>query len=393
MARTTHATDRRKSAAKRQAKPGSRGQSGRGRPAARATRAASAPPTELQRLRDTLGTLDTKATALGTPLHRIQDAIHMVRAPLDLPAKLMRGLDDAHTAMAAIRIVTTGLSWVPGPIGTGAKAADRALKPFVQAPPSPHGILRNARDMAAEIDRALKPVREAIDRLQGPVDRATAAVDSLEARLAFLATAVDRLLQHYGASPPPGVEACAAKLNAPLQVALDAILKLEPEAGRALDTLAKALLALLAGLQPLIDVAAKLDKALSALAAKPIRDVMAVMRKLVSALEPYRRWAEFFLKEVINTVLKKLGLSLAAIERFFDQLVDSINPLKPIATLLANARARIAALAEKLIAAAEIEEALERLQALQRQLEQEIDAFLKSACGGLMLPKTLPAGR
>lgn len=363
------------------------------RQAASAARATQAPRSELQRLRDTLGALDSKVSAFGAPINQVRGAIRDARAPLDLPPKIIRALDDSHTALSTLRLATSGLGWVPGPIGTGAKAADRAIKPFLQPPPAPHGLLRNSRGITADIDRALKPVREALDRIEGPIDRAAAAIDAIDARLAFLVTAVDRLLGHYGAAPPPGIEACAAQLNAPLQIALEVLLRLEAEAGKALAALAQALQALLAGLKPLIDVAAALDKALAALAAKPIRDVLAALRKLVSALEPYRRWSALFLERVLASLLKKIGISLAEIDRFFDRLIDAVNPLKPIAAMLASARARLAALAEEFLAAIGAAELLAQLESLQQQVEREIDAFLQSACGGQMLPKALPAKR
>jgi hypothetical protein len=357
----------------------------------RSVRAATAPANELDRLRETLGALDGAIRRLGAPIQTVKTTIEALSAPLKLPPRIIQALTDTHTALSAMRIATTGLSWVPGPIGTGARAADKAIKPFVAAPPAPHGILRNARDITAEIDRGLKPVREAIERIEGPVNKAAGAFDAIEARLAHLIIATDRLVAHYGLSPPPGIEACAAQLNTPLHAALVAITRLEAEAGKALGTLAQTLEGLLAGLRPLTDAAASLEQALAALAAKPIRDMLSVLRKLVSALEPYRRWAEVLLKRILTELLKRFGISLAAIDRFFDRLINAVNPLKPLATILASAKARLAALGEKLLAAIGVADLLAQLEDLQRRAEQEIDAFLQSACGGKFMAQTLPA--
>jgi hypothetical protein len=356
---------------------------GRGRAGAAAT------PSELQSLKDNLTAIEGKVAALGKPVHGLSDLITKVKAPLALPQTIMRRLDDTTTAMKGLRLLATALSWVPGPIGTGAKAADKALKPFVAKPPAPKGYLGNARDIVADIDKTLKPARDAIEKIEKPVGKGVTATDAIDGKIVSLIAMADRLIAHYGAAPPAGIEACAKKLNGPLTVFLAQIEKAEAELGKGLATLNALLGALLAALTPLLDVAARLQKALGVFDSKAFRAVWSQVAKLVNALEPYRRKAAIILKAVIGKILKKIGIDARKVEKFFNGIVASINPLKPIQAVLAKLKAQLAAQVAKLIAAAGIAEKLAQLEALQKRLEKLLGTFLDGECRKVLMPEKL----
>lgn len=331
-------------------------------------------------MRDHLGVIAARLVALVTPLHRARDLIGAVKQPLSLPPTIIRRLDDATTILKTLRLVATGLSWVPGPIGAGASAAARAIGPFVAAPPPPRGILGNARAVVAEIETMVKPARIALEKLEKLLGKVTGALDTAHARILALIALADALLAKYGASPPPGIEACCARLNITLAAFLDQLAGIEQALAAALERLRGVLATLQGALAPLTRVAEQLDALLRAFAAKPFQAVLQVMRKLVETLEPWRRRAEWLLRKVLGGILKALGINLAAIERFFDGIINALNPLKPIEKALADLKAKLKAQLEALLRALGVTDLLDTLEALTGRLLGELDAFLKSAC-------------
>lgn len=363
----------------------------------RGRRVAAPPQSELRALRLRLGAIDARLTALGQPLHETLSVIRRIKAPLELPPLIIRRLDDAATALKVARLVTTGLSWVPGPIGVGARAADRAIAPLVSSPPPPRGVIGNARTSMAEIDRMVAPVRSAIAKVEKPLAQSSQRLDAVHGKIVAMIALADRLLAHYGDEPPPGVEACAARINAPLGDFLDAVEEIEARLAPALATLQGALDSALAALAPLSDIAKRLDAVLRALGSKAMQKVLAPMRKLVTALEPYRKWGERIVRAVLDKLLRSIGISLKAIERAFGRLISAIDPLKALTALVARLKAGLQNRLSALLKALGIDALLDRLSGLAAKAEAEIDAFLRSSCGAEMAPATLatakPGGR
>jgi hypothetical protein len=344
---------------------------------------------ELRTLRDQLGDIDGRLARLSAPLHETGALIGQVKAPLALPPLIIRRLDDATVALKAVRIVTTGLSWVPGPIGAGATAASRAIAPFVASPPPPRGILGNARTTMVGLDRTIAPIRTAIEKVEKPLATLTGRIDAVHAKVLSLLAMVDRLLAHYGDHPPPGIEACAARLNAPLATFLASLTKVEATLAEKLATLSAVLRDASAALAPLAEIADRLATVLRTLGSSAFQAVLKPLRSLVAALEPWRKRGEAILRMVLGRILKSLGLSLKAIDRAFSRIVSALDPMKPISALISRLDA---ALSEKLAAlrkALGIDALLAAVQALMEQVERDIDAFLKSACGNTLAPVTL----
>jgi hypothetical protein len=339
---------------------------------------------QLVALRDNIKAIDAHITSIQRPVHAVQDLIGQVKAPLAFPGALQQDLTDLNRLLASLRTVVTPLSILPAPIGPASRALKQALE--VLAGPPQSGSIGRMRDLAGQIDKALKPLRDLVTKIETPIKNTAETIDAMEGTVAYLRDMVAGVIARYGVQPPDDVEACAAKLNEPiarLRVVLD----------QAAATMAKyfaaiedALRSALAVLRPVGAVVAAVRKVLDVFRGKAMQAIIKVMTRFSNAIKPYVNKAEFIVKMAINRILKKLGIDATKLAAQIRKVIDALNPMKPIERAVSNALAAIRAFVAKLVDASGITKLLEQLADLRRALAQTLEAFLRSQCKAVLDP-------
>jgi hypothetical protein len=343
---------------------------------------AGAAPSQLVALRDNIKAIDAHVTSIQRPVHAVQDLIGQVKAPLAFPGALHQDLTDLQRLLASLRTVVTPLSILPAPIGPASRALKQALEVLVGPPGS--GSIGRTRDLAGQIDKALKPLRDLVTKIETPVKKTAETIDAMEGTIAYLRDMVAGVIARYGVQPPEDVEACAAKLNEPiarLRAALDEVASSMAELFSSLEAALRSALAVLRPLSAAIDA---VRRVLDVFRGKAMQAIIKVMTRFSNAIKPYVNKAELIVKIAISRILKKLGIDANKLAAQIRRMIDALNPMKPIERAIANALAAIRQFVAKLVDASGITKLLEQLADLKRQLAQILEAFLRSPCKALL---------
>lgn len=346
----------------------------------------------LSSLAANLQEMKQRVAAVGDPLHAVRNLLATVRKPLAFPGELAKHLKSLREIVVGVKTIATGLSWLPGPIGTGATALERAAKPLVEGPPPP-GSIAKLQKSVERVDTSLKPARDALDKMKTPLDKACGAVDAISGKLVFLENIVDGLVQRYGDHPPAEIESCATRLNTPVAAMLAAMRKVEDALRNPLDVAKSALSQVEQILKPVGQAISALSSALKALDSAAMRKIRSLLNRLVKAVEPYIRKIKIIVQKALNDALKKLGIDARKVEAYLDKLAQRLDPTKPIRQTIDRIQGRVGTLASELARSLGIGALLAQIESLREQLEREVEAFLASACGRVLAPaaSTRPA--
>ena len=394
-ARATAATPRGRSVAKSQSsKPKStsvaRRKAARGKaPARRRTGRVSvaSKKNQLVVLDQNTAELRGDLQAIKTPADKAHNAIEKVKAPLLLPGQIKAKVQRVKTVAKGLDSLARLASIIPGPIGVGAKGLHRALVPLIGKRGAP-GVLDQVLSALTRVDRALKPVVTKLNQVERPIDAARDDLENLLVQVSRLEAIAESVRSHYGAVPPEDVQACLGKLNGGLAPVVKPMRATRQRAEGPLAELAKGLDQLRAALKPLDAIARDVNRALSQLESKTVRQISKVLNKIARAVKPILDAWDWVIKNTIGRLLKLLGVNLGAIDRFFKNLIKALNPFKglqrKIDQITRNLTARVAALP----AVAALLRALGALPDLERQLDREIQKVLRGACRTLLLPSS-----
>jgi hypothetical protein len=335
-------------------------------------------------LRDNLAAIDAHVVSIQRPVHAVRDLIGQVKAPLAFPGRLHQDLTDLHRLLASLRTTVTPLAILPGPIGPAARGLKQALEALAGPPAS--GSIGRARDVAGKVDKALKPLRDLVAKIEKPVAEAAATIDQIQASVAYLRDMVARVVAHYGTAPPADVEACAAKLNEPVAAFRAALDVAAARISTFFATIEAALRAALAVLKPVGDVVRTVQKVLGVFRGKAMKAVLNALERFSNGIKPYVDKVEFVVRRAIDSVLKKLGINVSAFTGFFRKVIGALDPMKSVERAVNAALASVKAFVAKLVDATGVAALLEELAALKRQLAQAVEAFLRSRCKAVLDP-------
>jgi len=330
--------------------------------------------------------------ALKTPADKAHTAIEKVKTPLLLPGKIKAKVQRVKTVAKGLDSLARLVGIVPGPIGVGAKGLHRALVPLIGERGVP-GILDQVLSALTRVDKALKPVVKKLNQVERPIDAARDDLESLLVHVGRLEAIAVSVRGHYGATPPEDVQACLGKLNSGLAPIVKPMRAARKAAAGPLAELASTLDQLRAALKPLEDVARDVDRALSQLETKAVREMSKVLNKIAKAVKPILDAFDWVVKNTIGRLLKLLGVNLAAIDRFFKNLVNALNPFKGLQRRIDKITRDLAARVAALPAVAAMLRALGALSDLEKQLDREIEKVMRGACRTLLLPQSAKAGK
>lgn len=331
--------------------------------------------------------------ALKRPTDKAHDAIEKVKAPLLVPGRIKAKVERAKTIAKGLDSLARLVSIVPGPIGVGAKALHRALVPLLGERGVP-GILDQALATLTRVEQTLKPVVTKLNQVERPIDSARAELANLLVHVGRLTAIATSVRTHYGAVPPDDVQACLGKLNDGLSVVVAPIRAARQGAAEPLAQLATALDQLTAALKPLNDVARDVERALSQLDSKVVRDISNILTKIAEAIKPILDAWEWIIKQTIERLLKLFHIDLSAIDRFFKNLINALNPFKDLQRRIERITKDLAARVAALPAVAGLVRALDTLSNIESTLDRTVEAVMRGACRKLLLPEdALARGR
>jgi ABC-type transporter Mla subunit MlaD len=333
----------------------------------------AAVPTQLSALKLSLDQLLADLRLVRGPVDDLCRLIAAVKKPLTLPATLETNLTDLRTLLQVVNTVASSASWLPAPAGPAAKAATTGLKLFL-GPPKP-GALTEMINTAHAVDQALQPARKTIEKIEKPANKVAAGLGKVDTTLVALAEMTDRLIARHGASPPPEIEACAARLNGVLAPIAQAIETLKREVATGIKTLADALRALLPALQAFSGAVQRLQAALAKL--NPLRDALLKLKQVLSVVERVRKAGE----RAVKALLKQLGLDVNKIERWMNGILQQMNPFKPLKQALARLLAGLRRAIANLPGVDALLRMIDSIQELADRLQAALEDFLASECG------------
>jgi len=337
---------------------------------------------QLIALRDNLNAVDAHLRSIQRPVHSVKDLIGRIKGPLAFPGALHKDLSELYRLLSSLRTIMTPLSILPAPIGPAARAFKQTLETLTGPPKS--GSIGRARDLAGQIDKSLKPLRDLVAKIEKPVDDIAATIDEMEGRIAYLQQMVARVVARYGERPPADVEACAAKLNEPIAELRAGLDKAAAKMAKFFSSIENALRSALAVLKPVGDALKAVRKVLGTLRGRAMQSVIKVLSRFSNAIKPFVNKVEFIVNKVINGVLKKLGINMGAFTRYIRNLMNVLNPLKPIEKALARTLASIKRFVAKLVDVHMITDLLAQLTELKRRLAQIVEAFLRGPCKAVL---------
>lgn len=324
--------------------------------------------------------------ALKTPADRAQTAIERVKAPLLLPGQIKSQVKQVKAVAKGLDSLARMAGAVPGPIGVGARGLHRALVPLL-GKRGVKGLLDKTISALTRVERALKPVVTKLNKVERPIDAARDDLAALLVQVGRLEAVAESVRRHYGATPPDDVQACLGKLNAGLTPIVKPMRAARRRAEGPLTELAKALDRLRAALQPLKAIARDVERALSKLESKAVREISKALDRIARAVKPIIDAWEWVIENTIGRLMKLLGLNLGAIERFFANLIKALTPFKGLQRKLdgiaRDLRGRVAALPP----VTALLRGLGALPELERRLDREIGKALRGTCRALLLPE------
>lgn len=329
--------------------------------------------------------------AIKTPADKAHSAIEKVKAPLLVPGEIKAKVQRVKTVAKGLDSLARLASIVPGPIGVGAKGLHRALVPLIGKRGAP-GVFDQVLSALTRVDRALKPVVTKLNQVERPIDAARDDLENLLVHVGRLEAIAESVRSHYGAAPPEDVQACLGKLNQGLALVVKPMRAARERAAGPLAELAKGLDKLRAALKPLNTIAREVERALSQLESKTVREISKVLNKIARAVKPILDAWDWIIKNTIGRLLKLLGINLGAIDRFFKNLIKALNPFKGLQRRIDQITRDLAARVAALPAVAALLRALGALPDLERQLDREIQKVLRGACRTLLLPSSAKAG-
>jgi hypothetical protein len=357
------------------------------RPTRRGSIARSAEPQSATiALRDNLAAIDAHMTTVQKPVRAVQDLIGQIKAPLAFPRSLHQDLTDLHQLLASLRVTVTPLSILPGPIGPASRSLKQALEALAGPPQS--GSIGRTRDLVGRIDREVEPLRKLIEKIEAPVANAAASIDAIESNVAYLRDMVAGVIAHYGAQPPKDVDACAARLNKPVATVRTLLDEAAARVAGFFATVEKALRSALAVLKPIGDVVRAVQSVLSVFRSKAMKAILGVLTRFSNGIKPYVNKVEFVVRMAINRLLKKIGLSMDTFTGYIRKVINALNPMKPIERAVNAALASVRKFIAQLIDVSAIDELLQILSDLKRQLSQAMEAFLRSQCKAVLDPNS-----
>jgi hypothetical protein len=139
-------------------------------------------------------------------------------------------------------------------------------------------------------------------------------------------------------------------------------------------------------LKPVGDVVRTVQRVLGVFRGKAMKAVLNALERFSNGIKPYVNKIEFIVRRAIDSVLKKLGISLSAFTGLFRKVIGALDPMKPVERAVNAALAAVNAFVAKLVDASGIAALLEALDALKRQLAQAVEAFLRSPCKAVLDP-------
>lgn len=323
--------------------------------------------------------------ALKRPTDKAHDAIEKVKAPLLVPGQIKAKVERVKKIAKGLDALARLVSIVPGPIGVGAKGLHRALVPLLGERGVP-GILDQVLATLTRVEQTLKPVVTKLNQVERPVDSARAELANLLVHVGRLTAIATSVRTRYGAVPPDDVQACLGKLNDGLSVVVAPMRAARQAAAEPLAQLAAALDQLTATLKPLNDVARDVERALSQLDSKVVRDISSILTKIAEAVKPILDAWEWIIKQTIGRLLKLFHIDLSAIDRFFKNLVNALNPFKGLQQRIERITSDLAARVAALPAVAALVRALGTLSDIESTLDRTIEAVMRGACRNLLLP-------
>ena len=329
--------------------------------------------------------------AIKTPADKAHNAIEKVKAPLLLPGQIKAKVQRVKTVAKGLDSLARLASIIPGPIGIGAKGLHRALVPLIGKRGVP-GVLDQVLSALNRVDRALKPVVKKLNQVERPIDAARDDLENLLVQVSRLEAIAESVRSHYGATPPEDVQACLGKLNDGLGLVVGPMRATRQRAAGPLAELAKGLDQLRAALKPLDAIARDVNRALSQLESKTVRQISKALNKIARAVKPILDLWDKIIKNTIGRLLKALGINLGAIDRFFKNLIKALNPFKGLQRKIDQITRALKARVAALPAVAALLRALGALPDLERQLDREIQKVLRGACRTLLLPPGAKAG-
>lgn len=335
-------------------------------------------------LRDNLAAIDARLDSIRRPVHAVQNLIGQVKAPLAFPAALYQDLDDLHDLLSSLRTVVMPLSILPAPIGPAARGLKQALE--VLAGPPKTGSIGRTRAVVGEIDRKLQPLINLVERIETPVENTAATLDAMAGSIAYLRDMVARVIAHYGAQPPEDVQACAAQLNEPiawLRAALDQAAAAMVQLFNGIEAMLRSALVVL---KPIGEVLRTVQSVLSVFRGKAMKAIINGLSRFANGIKPYVNKAERVVRKAIDSVLKKVGVSLSAFEGYFRKVINALNPMKPIERAIANARTAVIRFVSRLVDTRALTALLEQLVAIKTRLAQALETFLRSQCKAVLDP-------
>ncbi len=335
-------------------------------------------------LRDNLAAVDAHVTTIQKPVRAVQELIGQVKAPLAFPRSLHQDLTDLHQLLASLRVTVTPLSLLPGPIGPASRSLKGALEALAGPPQS--GSIGRARNLVGRVDTEIEPLRRLVERIETPVANAVAAIDAIESSLAYLRDMVAGVIAHYGSLPPKDVDACAARLNAPLAAVRAALDEAANRVAGFFTAIEKVLRSALAVLQPIGDVVRAVQNVLGVFRGKAMKAILGTLARFANGIKPYVNKVEFVVKMAINRLLRKMGLSVDTFTAYIRKVIDALNPMKPIERAVNAALASVRKFIAQLVDPSMIDALLQTLLDLKRQLYQAMEAFLRSQCKAVLDP-------
>jgi prefoldin subunit 5 len=341
---------------------------------------------QLSLLDQNIAELSGDLQALKTPADKAHDAIENVKAPLLVPGKIKAKVERVKTIAKGLDSLARLVSIVPGPIGVGAKGLHRALVPLLGERGVP-GILDQVLAALTRVDKALKPVVTKLNQVERPIDAARNDLANLLVHVGRLVAIAESVRSHYGETPPDDVQACLGKLNEGLAPVVTPMRAARKAAAAQLAELAKALDQLTAALKPLNDVARDVERALSQLESKAVRDISNALNKIAQAVKPILDAWDWIIEQTIGRLLKLFRIDLGAIDRFFRNLVNALNPFKGLQRRIDQVTQDLAARVAALPAVAALVRALDTLTDLERAFGRAIENVLRGACRTLLLPQ------
>ncbi|MFQ5545678.1 MAG: hypothetical protein ACE5FE_06855 [Acidiferrobacterales bacterium] len=351
------------------------GKSGRRTP--RAFRQKKRSPTQLEILRKNIAQLQADVGAVQNPVDQTKEIIHDVKAPLLVPKKVGKALGNLRTVLRLVRAVARAASFIPGPAGRAAKVLDKGLNPLL-GPPAP-GAVKESQDAAKKIDNALGPARKKIETLEKPVNKASDELATIQHRLKVLREIDEKLIKRYGNNPPPDVEGCVKKINDALAQVMTPMARIKRWLGNRLSQVASALGTLARYLATLGKIAGTINRVLGYL--NKVTPYLNRLKPILKKLE----WAYRKAKWLFKQLLKKFGINLGKIEKFFNDLINRINPLKGVMRQLKQLVDQIRRAVSNIPEVTALAKILKELQGLSALLDREIEKIFRSACRNVLL--------